>query len=67
MRKTVTVESLRNHVNHMLTESVDDAKEGRIALHVLLESVLMDTGNYHGFRYCDGNNGETDDTRRVYY
>lgn len=67
MRKTITVDSLKSRVNHMLAESVPEVKEGRIALHVLLEGVLMDTGNYHGFRYTDGNNGETDDTRRTYY
>lgn len=66
-RKTVTVEALKDRVNGMLLNSRDDMRAERSALAVLLESVLMETGNYHGFRYRDGNNGETDDTRRAYY
>jgi hypothetical protein len=66
-RKTFNVNDFRIMVNAMIADSSDDAREGRMALAVVLARVLMDTGNYKGFRYADGNLGETDDTRRVYY
>lgn len=66
-RQTIKVNDLRIMVNGMIADSVDEVKEGRVALSVLLEKVLHETGNYRGFRYADGNLGETDDTRRVYF
>lgn len=66
-RSTTKVDDLTVTVNHMIAASPDEDKQARIALSVLIETVLMDTGNYHGFRYADGNAGKTDDTRRVYF
>jgi hypothetical protein len=66
-RKTISVELVKQIANGHLADSLPVLTEGRIATFVLLERILMATGNYHGFRYIDGNNGETDDTRRFYY
>jgi hypothetical protein len=72
-RKTYEIASLRNKVNSMIAHSHANAcpKDGRIALFVLLESVLHDTGNYKGFQYLDGHEavrrGEYDDTARKYH
>ena len=74
-RKTIDVQRLKERANVMLANSADDMHEGRIAIALLLEWVLMDTGNYHGFRYLPGVIDFTtdppsvigDDTRRNYY
>jgi len=66
-RKTVQVADLRAKVNRMLADSAADAAGGRVALAVMLESVLLDTGNYKGFRFTDGNAGNTDGSRRFYF
>jgi hypothetical protein len=66
-RKTFKVNDLTIQVNRMLANSAEDARDGRVALSVLLEKMLMDTGNYHGFRYTDGDQGRRDDSRRSYY
>ncbi len=50
MRKTVNVDDLRDRVNNMLAAPAS-SHEGRIALSVLLESVLHDTGRYRGFQF----------------
>ncbi len=76
-RKTVDVASLVEDVNRMLAAE-GSTRDGRVALAVLIESVLMRTGNYRGFGYlgaefeqkADGSTGlrrEYDDTRRHYY
>ena len=65
-RKTFDVDNFRIMVNAMIADSPRDAREGRVALSVLLETVLMQAGRYAGFRYTDGNQGNTDDTRRIY-
>lgn len=74
-RKTVPVEDLKKQINMMLRDSVDEAIEGRIALAIVLERVLMDTGNYRGFRYQntvmdfsgDSPSLTGDESRRTYY
>lgn len=53
-RKTIPVEDVKRMANDMLRDSVDDMTDGRIAVAILLEQVLMATGNYHGFRYLPG-------------
>lgn len=50
-RKTIEVEKIRKMVNHRLANDVKDTPEVRAALSTLLEVVLMDTGNYHGFTH----------------
>lgn len=49
-RKTISIEALKNEVNRMLAESVQDKadREGMIAV---LENVLIATDNYKGYRY----------------
>jgi hypothetical protein len=72
-RKTISVEAVKEIANGMLRDSIPEMKDGRIAVTVLIERVLMDTGNYHGYRYIspagDDSNvgGVCDDTRRYYY
>jgi hypothetical protein len=79
-RKTISVEELRDAMNHVLANSVDDYRQGRIAVALTLESILMSTGNYRGYGLLGseflpadeqvGNNvlrADADDTRRRYY
>jgi hypothetical protein len=51
MRNTVKICDLKKHANDMLRNSDDSKKEGRIAIALLLEKILMDAGAYHGFGY----------------
>jgi hypothetical protein len=67
-RKTIDIETLRISANQALvTEAEGNTPQFRNGVAGLLESALMSTGNYKGFRFTDGNNGRTDHTRRVYY
>lgn len=66
-RKTIAVDDIRKMANSMLANSSDGAKEGRVGITVLLDKILMETGNYHGYNHTDGQQGNLDDTRRVYY
>lgn len=74
--KTVRVEDLRLRVNNMIAASWEQSPsgtgaEGREALAVLLESILMETGNYQGFSYLDDHGtvsrDEHDESARHYY
>lgn len=80
-RKTVPVAAITARVNAMMA-APGSGSAPRAALAVFLETVLMDTGNYHGFRYLqseylpaeeqDYANGHVlrpgyDDTRRYYF
>lgn len=51
MKKTIAVSDIKATVNNMIINSQDDDKQGRESLIVLIESVLMETGNYKGFKY----------------
>jgi len=55
-RKTVSVEMIKNQVNEMLLHGMDDDQRTREALIALIEPILMDSGNYSGFRFL----GKTD-------
>lgn len=82
-RKTYHVEDLRKLVNERMQISdealhraiiVDQtpAQAYRTALSGLLESVLMETGNYRGFVFLDHTKARepgdpTDETRRRYF
>lgn len=70
-RKTVEIAKVKSQVNMMLRDSVDEVLEGRIALAILLEHILMDAGCYRGFGYQTGVvvNGNVigDESRRIYY
>lgn len=50
MRKTVSVESVRETANNMFRTGVGSS-ELRLGVIVLLEEILHQTGNYNGFRY----------------
>jgi hypothetical protein len=50
-RKTFNVEELKEMVNSMCRFSIDDSKGIRQGAINVLEAVLHETGNYHGFRY----------------
>lgn len=50
-RKTIEVEKVRRLVNAMLLHSRDDNRSGRAMLQTMIETILMDTGNYKGFLY----------------
>jgi len=49
-RKTIAVSDVRDLINGMLADSNDDRSEGRTALAVALETILMNTGNYRGYQ-----------------
>jgi len=55
-RKTVSVEALRAKINARLADETTGSAP-RMALASLLESVLMDSGNYRGFNYLGWLNG----------
>jgi hypothetical protein len=54
-RKTVEVEKIKNRVNRLIENTLDDpaADDTRMTLAILIEGILLDTGNYKGFRYLD--------------
>ncbi len=62
--KTIEVETIKITVNDMLEKSIPELVEGREALAILLENVLMATGNYHGYIQ---DQPVTDDSRRRYF
>ena len=51
MRKTFSVEGFTIKVNAMIAATPDDMAAQRLTLATVLEAVLFDTGNYHGFNY----------------
>ena len=53
-RKTVEVSALKDQINFMLANSRCPV-EGRKSMMVILENVLMETGNYRGFSYLSKN------------
>jgi hypothetical protein len=69
-RKTLKVEKLRETVNSILADSAPHMIRERVCAAMILEEVLMDTGNYKGFGYVDisdARHPDFDDSRRVYY
>lgn len=50
-RKTIRVADVADKINAMIAATADDMTRERQALAGALESILLDTGNYHGFRY----------------
>ena len=50
-RKTFEVEVLKNRINGILASDSGRDQHFRVALLTVLEGVLLDTGNYKGFRY----------------
>jgi hypothetical protein len=72
--KTVDIEWIKGWVNHNLANSIDSRVNQRYGKCDLLESILMQTGNYKGFHYLHNDfplkEGElyitADESRRVY-
>lgn len=66
-RKTAEVAQIKQKANHYLawpsTEITPDMRKGVASL---LETILMDTNSYAGFRYLDGWPCK-DESRREYY
>lgn len=58
-RKTIPLADLVDRTNAMLRDSLPELHEGRISLCVLLESILQDAGQYHGFQFIN-DDGSTD-------
>ena len=52
-RLTVKVSEVKDLINDMLLNSMADNKQGREALGVALEKLLMETRNYKGFAYLN--------------
>ena len=50
-RKTVDVEYVKMYGNDMLRESPDASVDHRVGIQTMVEQVLMETGNYRGYRY----------------
>lgn len=51
MRKTFNVQDFKDHINRQLTTDDYFNRDHRQGLLNTLETVLHQTGNYHGFRY----------------
>lgn len=69
-RKTINVEYLKNWANVMLEGDDQENRKVRLGVCLMLEEVLMETGNYNGFKYLeqyDISNPKFDSTRRYYY
>jgi len=49
-RKTINVKALVNYANWQLKQSVTDQGHRR-GIQTMVEQVLMESGNYRGFRY----------------
>lgn len=67
-RKTVAVGTLLHRLNYFLANDKGTADEREIMIS-FVEGILHDTGNYRGYRYIDGPDGEVDGlgSRRFYY
>ena len=50
-RKTIRVDHVRDYINDRIALSVDDQTQARRALALVIEDILHETGNYHGFQY----------------
>ena len=56
-KKTMQVESIKEYCNELLAGKVEDNKwlnpQARIGIATVLEHILHETGNYHGFNYVE--------------
>lgn len=64
-RKTINVEWVRGRANRYLADCPELSADTRKGICSMVEGILMETGNYKGFRYLDGYPCE-DETRRYY-
>jgi hypothetical protein len=72
MRKTFDIETVKNHVNAICSDTSSDAeaKGIRMGAAAVLEEILFATGNYKGFEYVQkiGNEHmDFDSTVRRYF
>lgn len=51
MRKTIAVSNIKDKINSFLLNSPDSEKDSRESMIKVIEEILMDTDNYHGFDY----------------
>ena len=80
-RKTIEVEAVKNKLNDMLKNGTQ-SKDERYGLISAIQTILMDSGNYNGFKYLDESEvpkdelpgirpnqdfTNTDETRRKYF
>lgn len=65
MRKTLPISQLVERANEMLA-APGSTPEGREAICVMIESLLLDAGRYGGFRYLPTTEVEGAGTRRAY-
>lgn len=67
-RKTIAVGTLLHRLNYFLANDRGTADEREIMIS-FVEGILFDTGNYRGYRYIDGPDGEVDGlgSRRYYF
>lgn len=52
-KKTISIKELVDRANRVFKYSADEYKQGREALYLFINSILMDTGNYRGFAYIE--------------
>lgn len=50
-RKTLEVQEIKDKANQVFRASGDEFKTGRASVKLFVEDILMQTGNYKGFRY----------------
>lgn len=65
-RKSFEVRDFKNFLDKITANENITADERELA-GVILSRVLLDSNNYRGFRYLDGNNGRTDGSLRHYF
>ena len=67
-RKTIEVGTLLHRLNYFLANDRGTPDEREIMIS-FVEGILHDTGNYRGYRYIEGPDGEVDGlgTRRYYF
>lgn len=65
-RKTIEVGTLLHRVNYFLDSDRNTADE-REVMCTFIEGVLIDTGNYQGYRYLNTSEIEGNGSRRFYF
>lgn len=50
-RRTIKIEELKARANQTFVDSEENFRDGRKAIYLFVEDILMKTDNYHGFRY----------------
>ena len=69
MRKTVEVAKVKAKINAMLARPLNHVeRDSKVTLCCLLEDILMETGNYHGFGFANPSTevGDDDYYNRTY-